>query len=173
MNGISRKTINKNYITRNRGQRVKRSESTILTVLCMIYQGDNLLLQDRIKNDWRGYTFPGGHIEKGESFVQGVIREMKEETGLTIHHPKLCGIKQFQTDDEERYLVLLFKTSEYEGELVSSEEGQMHWIERSSLSNYPLVDDFMELLEVFDREDLTEFQYIRSKEKKDFAIRLY
>lgn len=41
-----------------------------------------------------GLTFPGGHIEKGESFVDSVIREVYEETGLTIENPRICGTKE-------------------------------------------------------------------------------
>ena len=73
-----------------------RSEKAVVTVLCMVHDGTRLLLQNRVKADWRGYTLPGGHVEKGESFVQAVTREMREETGLTVHAPRLCGIKQFR-----------------------------------------------------------------------------
>jgi 8-oxo-dGTP diphosphatase len=151
----------------------KRSETTVLTVLCMVYDGTKLLLQDRIKEDWKGMTFPGGHVEKGESFVKAVIRETKEETGLLIHNPKICGIKQFQTRDNERYVVFLFKTNEYEGELCSSEEGKMRWIERSELINCNLVDDFMELLRVFDEENLNEFMYIHEENKANSCVKLF
>lgn len=48
---------------------MKRTESVELTVLCLIHREDEYLLQDRIKDDWRGFTLPGGHIEKGESIV--------------------------------------------------------------------------------------------------------
>jgi len=71
-----------------------RTENVELTVLCLIHRGDRLLLQNRRKKDWAGWTLPGGHIEKGESIVDTVIREMQEETGLMIHSPKLCGIKK-------------------------------------------------------------------------------
>ena len=71
-------------------------------------------LQNRIKEDWKGYTLPGGHVEPGESFVDAVKREMKEETGLEIINPKLAGIKQFPIDDG-RYIVLLFKVVDFTG----------------------------------------------------------
>ena len=55
---------------------MSRTENVELTVLCLIEDGDRILLQNRIKKDWRGYTLPGGHVEPGESFVEAVIREM-------------------------------------------------------------------------------------------------
>lgn len=65
-----------------------RTENTELTVLCLIEDGDKILLQNRVNNDWHGYALPGGHVESGESFVDAVIREMKEETGLDIKNPQ-------------------------------------------------------------------------------------
>lgn len=126
----------------------------------MIYDNDKLLLQDRVNNIWPGLTFPGGHVEKGESFIHAVMREVKEETGLVISSPRLCGIKQFQTEENERYVVLLFKTSQFTGTLTSSEEGVMKWLHRDELSSCQLAENFMELLQVFDSDDLTEFFYV-------------
>lgn len=136
-----------------------RTEKVELTVLCLIQKEDAYLLQDRIKEDWKGYTLPGGHVEPGESVVDAVVREMKEETGLTVFHPKLCGLKQFPKDNG-RYLVFLFQTDEFEGELCSSEEGAMHWVQKSDLLNVNLVNDFSELLKVMFDDQLTEFQYV-------------
>ena len=136
-----------------------KTESVELTVLCLIHKNDKYLLQDRIKNDWKGYTLPGGHIEPGESIVDAVIREMQEETGLTIRHPHLCGVKQFPLE-EGRYIVFLFETEEFEGDLRSSEEGTMHWIEEKELSKVNLVEDFGDLIEVMLNAGLTEFQYV-------------
>ena len=136
-----------------------RTERVELTTLCMITRGDEILLQNRVKTEWRGYCFPGGHVEPGESIVDSVIREMQEETGLTVKNPKLCGIKQFPIDGG-RYLVFFFKTHDFSGELRSSEEGKVEWIARKDLASVAAVSDFMDMLKVFDRDELTEFQYV-------------
>ena len=142
-----------------------RTEQVELTTLCMIYRGDELLLQNRVKTNWRGYCFPGGHVEPGESIVESTIREMKEETGLRVQDLRLCGIKQFPIEDG-RYLVFFFKT-----ELTSSEEGEMRWVDRKDLPKLPTVTDFMQMLQVFDRDDLTEFQYVVNGDDWDVILR--
>lgn len=145
---------------KDKGARHKmRTEQVELTVLCLIHNEDSYLLQDRVKKDWNGYTLPGGHIEPGESIVDAVVREMKEETGLTIKSPRLCGVKQFPIEGG-RYIVFLFETDQFEGKLVDSEEGKMHWVKISELSNVNLVNDFEELIEVMMSNILTEFQYV-------------
>ena len=136
-----------------------RTEQVELTVLCLIHNEDSYLLQDRVKKDWRGYTLPGGHIEPGESIVDAVVREMKEETGLMIKSPRLCGVKQFPIEGG-RYIVFLFETDQFEGKVVDSDEGKMHWVKVSELLYVNLVDDFDELIEVMLSDTLTEFQYI-------------
>ncbi len=138
---------------------MRKLENIELTVLCMVYHKNLILLQNRIKKDWQGYTFPGGHVERNESFVDAVKREVKEETGLDIMNPILCGIKQFPIE-QGRYIVLLFKTNQFHGSLSSSQEGEMKWVDRNDLLSLNLVEDFMELLEVFDNDNLQEFQYI-------------
>ena len=136
-----------------------RTERAELTVLCLIEKGSAILLQNRVKKDWQGYTLPGGHIEPGESVVDAVVREIREETGLTVLDPHLCGVKQFPIEGG-RYLVFLFKAESFTGVLRASEEGSVEWIERSKLPELPTVADFSELLSVFDRDDLSEFQYV-------------
>lgn len=138
---------------------MSKTERVELTTLCMVCRGNEILLQNRRKEDWRGYALPGGHIEPDESIVDGVIREMREETGLTILRPKLCGVKQFPIEGG-RYLVFLFKTEEFEGTLRSSEEGEMEWVSRDRLGKLPTVPDFAELLQVMEQDDLTEFLYV-------------
>ena len=139
---------------------MSRSEKAIFTNLCMVCDGKgNILVQDRKDPSWPGICFPGGHVEPGESFVEAVIREIWEETGLRIENPRLCGTKQFQTDNGERYVVFFYKTDRFSGTLRSSEEGEVFWIPRKDLSNYPLVPDFESMLKVFEEDTLSEFYY--------------
>ena len=135
-----------------------RTENVELTVLCMIQDGNRILLQNRVKEDWKGYTFPGGHVEAGESFVDAIVREMKGETGLDILDPRLVGIKQFPIENG-RYIVLLFKATKFRGDVVSSEEGEMEWIELENLSKVNVVEDFYDLMKVLNDPNLNEFQY--------------
>lgn len=135
-----------------------RSEKTVLTNMCMIYDDDgNVLVQDRRDSDWGGITFPGGHVEKGESFTDAVIREVYEETGLTIETPQICGIKQWPEDDGSRYIVLFYKTSHFAGELKSSEEGEVYWTKLSRLKDLPLARGMELMLRVFLEDEVSEY----------------
>lgn len=136
-----------------------RTENVELAVLCLLTDGDRILLQNRLKQEWHGYALPGGHVEPGESFVDAVIREMQEETGLTVKEPRLAGVKQFPIENG-RYVILLFKAESYEGTLRSSAEGQMEWFRYDQLPSLDTVDDFDELLAVINSPELTEFQYL-------------
>ena len=146
-----------------------KTENVELTVLCLIQNENKILLQTRVKDDWKGYTLPGGHVEPGESFVDAVIREMKEETGLKINNPRLVGVKQFPIDNG-RYIVLLFKATEFEGSIASSDEGEVEWVEMDRLSEVNTVDDFHELMKVMNNSDINEFQY--TVEGNDWIIHL-
>ena len=147
---------------------MSRSESAIFTNLCMISDGNgNVLVQDRRNPDWPGVAFPGGHVEPEESFTDSVIREVYEETGLTIEDPRLCGVKQFQTEQGQRYVVFLYRADRFHGTLRSSREGEVFWIPREKLPEYPTVPDFPELVRVFEEPELNEFVYTR-----DWGVRL-
>lgn len=139
---------------------MSRSERVVLTNMCMVYDGlGNILVQDRLDPEWPGVTFPGGHVEPGESFTRAVIREVWEETGLTIEAPQLCGLKQFPEDDGTRYIVMLYKANRFSGELRSSDEGKVFWIRRSDLTQYQLPVNFDQMIRVFEEDEIGE-QYV-------------
>ena len=137
-----------------------REEKAVFTNMCMVTDGNgNVLVQDRLNPDWPGITFPGGHVEPGESFTVSVIREVFEETGLTVEDPTLCGTKQFQTKSGARYVVFFYKASKYHGTLRSSDEGNVFWLPRNELANQVLAPDMMEMVQVMESADLSEFYY--------------
>lgn len=145
---------------------MSRSEEVELTNMCMISDGKGkVLVQNKINNsDWHGWNFPGGHVEKGEYITPSVIREIKEETGLTIKNPRLCGIKEFhKLKDGKRYIVFLYIADEFSGELKSSEEGEIFWYPLSELiESDKLIDGFGEMLSVFINDNISEVFYERT-----------
>lgn len=138
---------------------MRRTENVELTVLCLLEDNDKILLQNRVKEDWQGYALPGGHVEPGEMFVDAVIREMQEETGLEIRNPRLVGVKQFPIEDG-RYVVLLFKATQWSGTLKSSDEGTMEWLEYSRLPAVNTALDLETLVNMMNTPELTEFSYL-------------
>lgn len=145
---------------------MSESEKVILTNMCMVYDGSKVLVQDRLNKNWKGFTFPGGHVEKGESFTDAVIREVKEETGLTIFSPRLCGIKQWPASESERYIVLFYKTDQFEGNLKSSAEGEVFWMELEDFRKSELARDMGDMLEVFLNDNINEFYYYQDADGK-------
>ena len=138
---------------------MSRTSAVELTNLCLIYRDDQILVEEKT---WRGQTgavFPGGHVEKGESLRDSVIREMKEETGLTIENPVPCGFKDWINDDGSRYLVLLYKTNRFSGALRSSEEGRVFWVTREEFARLPVMWNMREILQILDSDQYSEFYW--------------
>ena len=131
-------------------------EHVTLTNMCMVYSGSRVLVLNRRDPNWPGVTFPGGHVEKGESLTDAVIREVCEETGLRITAPRLCGVKDWMNGDGSRYMVLLYKTDRFEGEPAGSDEGDVFWVELNSLDQLSLADGMTALMQVFLNDDFSE-----------------
>ncbi|KAA8433983.1 NUDIX domain-containing protein [Weissella paramesenteroides] len=117
-----------------------------------------ILVENRQNPNWAGVTFPGGHIEVGETVTQSVYREAYEETGLTIVEPQLKGIKEWPLANEARYIVFLYKATSYTGEIHASREGDIFWTTREKLlhGQYHLPNTFAEMLPVFDDANINE-----------------
>ena len=140
-----------------------RMEEVELTNMCMVCDGKGNVLVQNKKGDrtWHGWNFPGGHVEQGEFVTPSVLREIREETGLTIENPKLCGIKEFQKEqDGKRFIVFLYVASRFSGELRSSDEGDVFWYPLSELKrSKELADGFSEMLPVFTSDEISEVFY--------------
>lgn len=137
---------------------MKRRIEVELTNMCLIYDENRILVQEKKGTGLEGgLLFPGGHVEPGESLTNSVIREMKEETGLDIYNPQPCGYKDWILDDGTRYIVLLYKTDKFSGEIKSSEEGRVFWLERKDINSANLIWNMRELLEIFEGDEYSEF----------------
>ncbi len=124
-------------------------ENAVFTNMCMIERDGMVLMQERNDEDWPGVVFPGGHVEPGESFTEAVIREVREETGLTVERPRLCGVKQFYTREGARYVVFLYRVDCFTGELRSSDEGRVFWVRKEDAPKQPLASGVLPMMEVF------------------------
>lgn len=136
---------------------MSRQETVTLTNMVMIEdENGKILVEDKVDPHWKGISFPGGHLLSNESIVHSAIREVKEETGLDIKDLKLVGINNNVSPNFNRYLVFLFKTKTFSGELKSSEEGKVFWVDRKDLINYKLTPEFNDLIEIFYNDSINE-----------------
>lgn len=139
-----------------------KTEKSIFTNMCMIYDNNgNVVVQNRVDSKWPGIAFPGGHVENEESFTDAVIREVYEETGLTIKEPQCCGIKDW-TENGIRHVIFLYKTNKFSGELTSSDEGEVKWINIDDLANLELADGMDITLKVFLTDKLSELFFYKA-----------
>lgn len=134
-----------------------RIEEVVLMNMCMIYNDSEVLVQEKVDDDYSGITFPGGHVEKGESFTDAVVREVLEETGLKISAPQLCGIKDWINDNGTRHVVLLYKTYQFNGEVKSSDEGNVYWVSLDEIDKRKFAYGMEKMLEIFENDDLSEY----------------
>ncbi|MCT7689733.1 MAG: 8-oxo-dGTP diphosphatase [Lactobacillus crispatus] len=135
---------------------MSRTENVTLTNMCMVKNKDQVLVLDRNDPVWPGLTFPGGHVEAHESFHDSVVREVKEETGLTISHPQLVGVKQFYDHNDERYLVFFYIAEQFSGTVKESDEGKLTWMSAKELKKQKLAYNFDNDLPVFFEQTISE-----------------
>ena len=146
---------------------MSRKSEIELTSMCLIYDDERILVQEKVGTKYEGgLVFPGGHVEDNESLKESVIREMKEETGLTIKNPQLCGIKDWIQEDGSRYIVILYKANEYEGKIQSSREGRIFWLDRKDIPNAHLIWNMRELLEIFETDQYSEFFFKSDQDER-------
>jgi 8-oxo-dGTP diphosphatase len=123
------------------------------TTLCYITRGDEVLMLHRVKkkNDinkdkWIGI---GGKFEGDESPDECLLREAREETGLTLTNWRCRGVVTFLCDGVEGEFMYLFTADDFEGELKDCDEGELKWVSREFLYNLPMCEGdkiFLDLL---------------------------
>lgn len=138
---------------------MKAEKGTVeLTNMVMVTDEDGrMLVQERVKS-WKGISFPGGHVEPGESFVDSAIREIREETGLEIRNLKPCGVIHWSHNRNfNRYIVFLYKTNDYSGELLpETEEGRVFFATYDEIKGMNLSSNFANYLPMFLGDEYSE-----------------
>lgn len=123
--------------------------------MCMICDGDQVLALNKVGKNYSGITFPGGHVEHGEIYADAVIREIYEETGLTITDPVLRGIYHWYRDGLHN-VGLLYKATKFSGELKSSDEGEVYWIPLEEYQKMSLATGMKQVLQIMEKDEFTE-----------------
>lgn len=129
---------------------------TILMNMVRIFDGNKVLVLDKIKKEgWEGLTFPGGKVEPYERFDDAAIREVKEETNLTIKDLEFNGFIQWNDEFEGLNLVgLLYTAYGYEGELISeNREGKLFFEDYETFKKMPGHSKSMDaILKIYEGE---------------------
>ena len=115
----------------------------VLTTLCYIEQDGKYLMLHRVKKEkdinkdkWIGV---GGHFEFGESPEDCLLREVKEETGLTLTSWKFCGLVTFVSNQWEGVIYMcLYKADGFMGELIDCDEGTLEWGDKEKVFQLPI-----------------------------------
>ncbi|MBE5871886.1 MAG: 8-oxo-dGTP diphosphatase [Lachnospiraceae bacterium] len=140
-----------------------------LTTLCYIEKEDSYLMMHRVKKEndinqdkWIGV---GGHFEADETPEECLLREVKEETGLTLTSWKLRGIITFLCDRWQTEYMFLYTADGFEGNLKECDEGNLEWVDKKAVYDLPIWEGdkvFLKLLE--ERE---EFFSLKLQYEKD------
>ena len=142
------------------------------TVLCYIENNKSYLLLYRNKkeNDMNEgkYLGIGGHIEKGETPDMALLREVKEETGLTLNSFRLRGTLIFINDDYEE-IMYLYTSNDYSGELIECNEGDLSFVSFDKIMSLPMWEGDKEFLPYLMNDSLSYFEMTLRYKNKDLV----
>lgn len=136
-----------------------------MTTLCYIENNDCYLMLHRTKkkkdvnkDKWIGV---GGHAEGNETPQECLLREVKEETGLSLTSYKFRGLITFISDEYEAEMMCLFTADGYTGELITCDEGELEWVKKSEVPQLPTWEGDAQFLKL-----------LLEDEKRFFAMKL-
>lgn len=128
--------------------------------VCLIQENDKVLLLDRKHDSFKGFIPPGGKVEFPESFVEGAIREVKEETGLKVSNLVYKGLYEYVNPEKnDRYIILNYITKDFKGQLLQqSPEGNPIWVDIKDVKNLPMQKSIHRRFPLFFDEGTFEIQ---------------
>ena len=126
----------------------RQKEICEFTNMCMVQDArGNIVALNKRKGGYTGLTFPGGHLEPGESICDSVIREVKEEAGLDITNPLFCGIYHWY-ENNVHHMIFLYKADQFTGALKGSDEGDVFWMSLEEYRKKDLADGMDQVLRI-------------------------
>ena len=156
---------------------MSRSCDTEHTNMIMIYDRDtdSAVVINR-KISWCGISFPGGHLEPGESAYESAVREAKAETGLDVTDLQFCGIIHWHNvDSGKKYMVYTYRTCNYSGTLIpGTDEGEVFFMKLDDIKNAKENNRIAEYLPVFLDGNISEaFGKYTDDDDTGFDIKYY
>lgn len=140
-----------------------------LTTMCAVVNKEQVLMINRSKN-WKGWAFPGGHIEGGESAKACVVREIFEEAGIVIHNPEFLGITNIYNPELlKRHIIFNYLATSYEGKAKDAcAEGELKWVNLDSIKQYDMAEGMEYRLPLFFSAGTKEL-YIEWNERNGYT----
>ncbi|MEC5424729.1 8-oxo-dGTP diphosphatase [Virgibacillus sp. C22-A2] len=133
----------------------------------MIQDSDKVLLLDRQHDYFKGFIPPGGRVDFPESFVDGAIREVKEETGLKVRNLVFKSISDYVNPSvNKRYIMMNYWTKDFTGELFENPpEGELHWVKIEEAKDLPMQEDIRMRFDLFFEPGTFEIHTVWNEEK--------